>query len=424
MVPEPLAGLIERGVDVDGRELLANALLVVLSVCVVVAGVEGVLRLGLVETSADYPKMTVCTPDGPREAAGSQTQFEFHPRYGWRGEPGSEFVLKQTMTDDWDRYTHNDRGFRDTVDSGDRSIVFLGDSYVWGWLAGDDATIPYLLDRETPGTAVHNYGQPGYSTAQELLLYRDVAERRDHELVLLGYYANDPRDNLGVTLGGEPYPKRPRFELASNGSLVLAKEPRNVSLSETRSPPDGAVPAVKQFLNRHTVSYSYLAPRAVQLARVLGLVEAPGYPSLPEAEVDYRMRLTRAHLAAIADTAARNDADVLLVAIPPEGVTDPRRRSGAYSPSYWDRQTRMLRDLAGDRENVGLVELQPVLAEEIRDGGKVYGERDAHLTEYGNRVAARVVYDRLAAGGYVEADGDVDFAVADADGEGRPDCAG
>jgi hypothetical protein len=75
-------------------------------------------------------------------------------------------------------------------------IVVLGDSFTWGTNVEADATYPHhlgwLLDRGSAGAfEVYNYGVAGSSTADQLQLLQSLP-RLTPDLVLIGYFLNDP----------------------------------------------------------------------------------------------------------------------------------------------------------------------------------------------------------------------------------------
>lgn len=98
-------------------------------------------------------------------------------------------------------YTINSGGFRDHEYSAAKApdvfrIVILGDSIVWGHgleLADTFAKqLEHLLNEISQQKfEVLNFGVSGYSTQQEVELYRVRASRYDPDLVIVGYCLND-----------------------------------------------------------------------------------------------------------------------------------------------------------------------------------------------------------------------------------------
>lgn len=301
---------------------------------------------------------------------------------------------KRSPTDDWDYRKYNENGFRDTYTSGQRDIIILGDSFTEG-SEGDNETYPFLLDRWTPNTSFHNFGMAGYGTAQELLVYRNVSTRYDHDIVILTYYlGNDARDNV------DRRARRPVFEL-ENGSLTQTHFPerRPTSSSNTQNPPG--------FLERYTKSYDFIIRRLNSLN--IPDNQNRDYREPPDSqELREQIRITRALVKEVSREARENEAMLLLVTIPERGEVNPDRPA-RYLPEdgrpYWTAQREMLRELAENTSNVELLRMRPVLRSRIEDGTQVYYRGwDMHLNAKGYRLVAQQVYARLQNTGYISPD--------------------
>ena len=93
--------------------------------------------------------------------------------------------------------THNHHGFRDR-DHGAKDrprLLFLGDSFTWGYGVGDHDRFTDLLERHLPGWEVFNEGVSGYGTDQELLVLEQTVDDVAPDLVGLIFCGNDTEDN-------------------------------------------------------------------------------------------------------------------------------------------------------------------------------------------------------------------------------------
>jgi hypothetical protein len=94
---------------------------------------------------------------------------------------------------------HNSHGFRDVEDAGDGDkprILFLGDSYLWGYDAEIAERFTDKLQAKHPEWRVSNCGISGYGTDQEfLLLQRIYDEYKPNVVVLVFCTENDDADN-------------------------------------------------------------------------------------------------------------------------------------------------------------------------------------------------------------------------------------
>ncbi len=143
-----------------------------------------------------------------------QRQIAFYPRYlvsarygdfQIRGnQPGAHY--RHRSADGQWNFDINRQGFRDRRDfvydkpPGVVRILVLGDSFTIGYEAGQDETYPAVLERELKrrGYAVEvlNSGVSGFSTAEELIFMEEEGFKYQPDLVLLGYFINDPEDNV------------------------------------------------------------------------------------------------------------------------------------------------------------------------------------------------------------------------------------
>ena len=106
---------------------------------------------------------------------------------------------------------HNNKGFRD-VDHWKKKkprIIFIGDSYVWGYDVEAEELFTELLKPQFPGWEILNLGVSGYGTDQELMLLERYIDEYDPEILFLIFCSkNDHFDNsVNVNYGGyyKPY---------------------------------------------------------------------------------------------------------------------------------------------------------------------------------------------------------------------------
>lgn len=370
-------------------------------------------------------------------AGNASSQFEPNATLGWLGTPDERFVRRVTSFDDRDVYTHDADGFRTTPQTGNDTFVVLGDSLAYGWMADDNTTFPSVLDAWSPEHRVLNLAQAGYGTGQEFLLYRDVADRVDHDLVIVAYFPNDPRDNVGVDASGDPVPKRPVVSV-DNGTIEWIQRPQlpnttsdttgehsqtDQSTNGSTQPSDGeagllgnpVVESVQRFLDDHTLVYQFLASRTVSVLEKAGVVDSVGLQLPSPSERDRRLRMTGDLLQAIGERASEEGADVLYMPIPPRGEINPARPwiypPDAYAP-YWRDQKATVEEVANRSASWNFLDPQPALEEARSEGTRVYGIDDVHLTEPGYQVVAQAIHTWLVDSRYIEPGSTPDVAEA------------
>lgn len=149
--------------------------------------------------------------------------YRYDPELGWAPQPGSSSTVTNARTF---HVQHNSLGLRDIEFSLDRrpTIMFLGDSFVWGLDAEADERFTDLLRFRISGYKILAAGVSGYGTDQEsLLLQRLWAKVRPAVVVLVFCTQNDRLDN-STNIRYEGYQK-PYFATAPDGSLVLQGQP-------------------------------------------------------------------------------------------------------------------------------------------------------------------------------------------------------
>ena len=149
--------------------------------------------------------------------------YRYDRELGWAPAPNSDSIVTNARTI---HAHHNSLGLRDIEFSLDSrpTILFLGDSFVWGLDAEADERFTELLRARVTDHKIVAAGVSGYGTDQEyLLLKRLWAKVRPAVVVLIFCTQNDRLDNA-TNIRYEGYQK-PYFVTAPDGSLVLAGQP-------------------------------------------------------------------------------------------------------------------------------------------------------------------------------------------------------
>ena len=149
--------------------------------------------------------------------------MRYHPQLGWSLSP--EWSGQHRHYDYQATYNLGPAGFREqppkaATGAASQRIAVLGDSFTFGLGVEDKETFTAVLNASGDAEFI-NYGVPGTSTDQQLLLLNQLM-RRDppDEVVLILYLPNDILDNtLDYPLQAEQ--ANPLFVL-NNGQLILA----------------------------------------------------------------------------------------------------------------------------------------------------------------------------------------------------------
>jgi hypothetical protein len=142
---------------------------------------------------------------------------------GWAPKPGSSGIISSFRTT---HFKHNSLGLRDEefVPDARPTIVFVGDSYVWGLDSEAEERFSDLLKKRLPDYKIQAAGVSGYATDQELLLLQRIWPKVKPSVVVLIFCAsNDRKDNIHSRYYFNYY--KPYYETQPDGSLVLKGQP-------------------------------------------------------------------------------------------------------------------------------------------------------------------------------------------------------
>jgi hypothetical protein len=192
------------------REALRSAAIAVAVTVATLAALEIVLRV------ADFREL--------REGVDERSlNYRYDAELGWFPVPNSSSVVTNARTF---HAQHNSLGLRDIEFTPDArpTIMFLGDSFVWGLDAEADERFSDLLRKRISSHNIIAAGVSGFGTDQEyLMLQRLWPKIRPAVVVLIFCTQNDRQDNSS-NIRYEGYQK-PYFDTAADGSLVLRGQP-------------------------------------------------------------------------------------------------------------------------------------------------------------------------------------------------------
>jgi lysophospholipase L1-like esterase len=149
--------------------------------------------------------------------------YRYDAELGWAPAPNSSSVVTGARTI---HAQHNSLGLRDiefTLDA-QPTMLFLGDSFVWGLDAEADERFTDLLRPRVPGYKILAAGVSGYGTDQEYLLLKRLWAKVQPAVVVLIFCTQNDRLDNSTNIRYEGYQK-PYFATAPDGSLVLQGQP-------------------------------------------------------------------------------------------------------------------------------------------------------------------------------------------------------
>jgi hypothetical protein len=149
--------------------------------------------------------------------------YRYDAELGWAPAPNSSSVVANARPI---HAQHNSLGLRDIEFSLDArpTIMFLGDSFVWGLDAEADERFTNLLRSRISSHKILAAGVSGFGTDQEYLLLKRLWPKVQPAVVVLIFCTQNDRLDNSTNIRYEGYQK-PYFATAADGSLVLQGEP-------------------------------------------------------------------------------------------------------------------------------------------------------------------------------------------------------
>ena len=147
---------------------------------------------------------------------------EYDPLLGWKGVPGGKerFITRNNSV-----IIENNRfGFRDIehdTSSGKPAIVFLGDSFGWGYEVEFDEIFVNILREKLMDYEIFNLSNRGYGNDQELLAFENWKYNGPLKYVVLIFTDDDVANNNSSNEYEKP---KPKFEIVGD-ELILTGVP-------------------------------------------------------------------------------------------------------------------------------------------------------------------------------------------------------
>ncbi len=291
--------------------------------------------------------------------------------------------------------------------AGATRVLFLGDSFVEGKQVADGEVITAVLEglmRRGHDVEVVNAGVAGCGTAEELILWRRLGRGLSPDLVLLGFYPNDVRNN------------------ADRGLFRLEGD-RAVEAREARGPRSRLLYDARKLLasRSHLYMLVALALRGVRSDAGRGRAEDAGagaaapleaeevFAREPGAKVRLGWDLTLALLDRLREEVEAGGARFAVVAFPTRFQVDDvlwaehTRRAG-LDPDRYDRRVPQQRLGAWSEETGAIVVdlLEGFRAHNVENS--FYYRIDAHWNAEGHLLAAELTLGGLRLHGLAGAD--------------------
>lgn len=386
------------------KRLLANGLLAL-----------GSLLLALV--ALEFALATVA----PHKVRTRAYHEKYDPVMGWVNKPlKDEGVQYEHAPNRFFHVTHNSLGLRGKAANyekrpGTRRVLFVGDSYFWGYGVSDAEVVTEVLGRSLPPPyEVLNGGTSGYGTDQAFLWLKNEGLRYRPDIVIFGF--SSANDLLEIASSVSYYTPKPVF-VFEGADLVL----RNVPVPRTEQAdrkslgsPRTAFGKLKQFLRYHTHAYPFVAARlnsrpdwrdffvrvgfADEYLQDIG--DVPVIANPPEDVLDVALKLILDARKISEEAGAR----FVLVFIPDkeQAPGGELRVEAAKENAYADNtQASAVFGEFTRKYEVPYLDLLPIVREHARRGEALYNSdaTDHHWTALGHRVFSIEIQAFLEANG-------------------------
>lgn len=290
---------------------------------------------------------------------------------GWRGRPSIKMrfhrpdfdALVETGADGW-RSADPAPPAAPT-----QKILFLGDSFTWGWgVSQGEVFTDELQRRLSPAIGIYNRGVNAFGTAQEYLLMERELGQTHYDHVVLMFFFNDVSNNVDGRRGRRPY-----FALADDRLL-----PVNLPAAPLMSP-------VTRFLKDHVRSFQFID---YEINSLLDRLEGEDEPAdTPGPDLD------RENLPGAAETAH------LLVAMQRLAQDKHARFTVVWIPHRTElereisvvpyvRAARAIVEDACRRAGIPFIDLAPAFRQRALSGEALIFAHDEHWNAAGHRLAA------------------------------------
>jgi lysophospholipase L1-like esterase len=298
---------------------------------------------------------------------------------GWRGKPN---IVRRFHRQDFDVVVqHGPEGFRRPDPAPPEQpaarVLFLGDSFTWGWGVPQGQVFTDHLQRASGNrVSVENRGVNAFGTAQEYLLLQETLRQRPYAKVAVMFFNNDVVENIA------PKEHRPHIALV-DGRLV----PENLPLPPRLQNP------IDTFLDNHSRALLFFSYQFSLLqSRIRERFQGEQTKSASKDDMDYKTLpgypITARLLVEMKTISEQHGAQFGVVYVPSQSEMSSQPADDPYVRAVH----QMLTDIC-ERAHIPLVDLVPRFYDETRRGAQLTFAHDGHWNPTGHQLAAEIILD-------------------------------
>lgn len=368
------------GMQIKIKAILKNVFLLTITLLVTLE-IFSALAVRLFNLPADLPNYKI--------PAFKPFWSDINPIWGVWHEPHSRYdhVRKCYRA----VYTANSHGMRDKdreIDSQEKRIIVLGDSFTEGFGLKDEERWTNMLEKQT-GIPHLNFGNAGiFGPTQYMLLYKNFARKFRHDGIIIGLFpGNDFLDDspkFGHSAFGHRY--RPYLAKTSDGYELNYFNKAELGDAPERQKKKSFWRGTRQIFRNFThsanvIEYTIGLMRQWSGTKIHGrrfIFDYSGYSDYTKEDWD-----RFSHVFQQLRTAA-GDRPILIVLIPRPGDFLYLKQGKNFTLQ------KDLKNLISQYANTSMIDLLPVLAEP-EDWKQYYQICDGHWTPLANRLAAEKI---------------------------------
>lgn len=325
--------------------------------------------------------------------------------YGWGGEPFANIVDYNPDTHEKIIEQRNSQGWRDeehkfNKEKGVKRVLFLGDSYTYGWGVKFNDIYTTKFNNFLPANfEIIRIGEGGWGTAQEFLALKYEGIKYNPDFVILAFHYNDVLDNLSDKPLGDKDSKttRPKFDLIDN-KLVLRFEPMKDKLTQK----------IKRYLLHHSaVLVKILLLKRILLMNYYGIlkeeIKQPIFYDEYSQNIEVGWEITKAILKEINKLCKKHHAKFIVFPISNKQHFYFKEQKFLLNDKIIiiDNQKpfRILKDFCNKNSIEYINSLN--IAKNLYEGKSLLFKTNDHWNEYGHEFMAKILYKHFKNNYYI-----------------------
>jgi len=277
--------------------------------------------------------------------------------------------------------TTNNKGFRGTKDvdikkpSNAIRVVFLGDSFVFGWGVDDDKVFTHILEERLNGekdVEVINAGVYGYDMAEYLVAFNRIL-KYDPNTIFLGFCLENDFN----------------FSISEKGSKELMAEKEDMG-SHVRDIINN-LHIITLIRDRLYITFPKI--RNIMLSLGINNKRDIFLKEYPES-LNKLLAKTETALKHMNKVSKENGIDFIVLFIPLKEQIYCRQAINKFQDYDIDKPNEVLTDIL-KRNNIQYIDLAPDLLTQSRlVKERLYFDTDPHWTKHGHEIIGQIIYNK------------------------------